>query len=389
MKVSRVFVLSVALVACADAPSPASSPWTLRVLLPHGWGRDEAVGVTVTVRDPTGRPHTLPTNERGEVSLLGAPPGRYTVAVEHTLGADAVFALTGHRQVVRLTGGAEIVRPPNDFSPATLRLTAPRLGGLVIREFYYTGARGTTPGAHYFSDQFVEVCNNATEPIDVAGLCIADIDGPSGPINPGTRPTAFRSDTNHVYAANVWRIPGAPGSRPLDPGACIVVAQDGTNHMPDSPLDLSDADWETFVERADMRDRDHPTVPNLLREHFTGGIDWLVTVFGPALVIFRVEDLASLERHPTPLGARVRIPVEAVLDGVEALMNADSADFKRLPPAIDRAFVFASGTYTGQSARRRAALRLRDRTVWQDTNDTHADFEIVDDPSPRYGTPSP
>jgi hypothetical protein len=221
----------------------------------------------------------------------------------------------------------------------------------------------------------------------VGGLLVADIDGPSGAINPGTRPTQFQSDAAHVYAGNVWRIPGAAGEHVLAPGESVVLAQDGTNHMPDSPLDLSDADWETYVERADMRDRDHPTVPNLTREHFTGGVDWLVTVFGPALVVFRADDLGALERVTTPIGARVRVPVEAVLDGAEALMDADSGDFKRLPPAVDRGFVFAAGTYTGQSARRRAAATVRGRTVWQDTGDTAADFEVVDAPSPRHAAP--
>ncbi len=376
----------LAAASCADAPPPAPPAWTVRVLLPRWWGRDEAAGVAVTVRDPAGARRTVTTDARGEVSLPAAAPGRYGFTVAHALDEGAVFALTGHRRAVSLTAEAEIVRPPNDPAPATLRLAAPRLGGLVIREFYYAGARGTTPDAHYFSDQFVEVANNATEPVDVAGLYVADLDGPSGEINPGTRPTTFQSDPAHVYAANVWRVPDdAP--RLLAPGESVVLAQDGTNHMPDSPLDLSDADWETFVERTDMRDRDHPTVPNLTRAHFTGGVDWLVTVFGPALVIFRVDDLAALERRSTPIGARVRVPVEAVLDGVEALMDADSGAFQRLPPAVSRGFVHAAGTYTGQSARRRPAAMVRGRTVWQDTGDTGADFEVIDAPSPRHGAP--
>lgn len=357
------------------------------MLLPQWWGRDEAVGVTVTARDPAGATRSLTTDARGEVTLPAAAPGRYRFTVDHGLGEEAVFALTGHRRAVRLTASAEIVRDANDRAAATLRLGAPRLGGLVIREFCYTGARGTTPDAHYFSDQFVEVANNATEPMDVAGLLVADLDGPSGAINPGTRPTAFRSDPAHVYAANVWRIPDGDGPRLLAPGESVVLAQDGTNHMPDSPLDHSDADWETFVERTDMRDRDHPTVPNLTREHFTGGVDWLVTVFGPALVIFRVDDLAALERRSTPIGARIRVPVEAVIDGVEALMDGDSEAFKRLPPAVDRGFVFAAGTYTGESARRRPAAIVRGRSVWQDTDDTAADFEVVEAPTPRHASP--
>jgi hypothetical protein len=386
----RTLLVALLLTACADAPDAPAPPaaWTVRLLLPQWWGRDEAAGVPLTVRDPSGATRTLVSDARGELTLPSAA-GRYTFTVDHPLDAAAVFALTGHRREARLTVTTEVVRSPNDRAPAVVRLAAPRLGGLVIREFYYTGARGVTPDAHYFSDQFVEVTNNATEPLSVGGLLIADLDGASGPINPGTRPTAFQSDPAHVYASNIWRIPGADGDHMLAPGESVVLAQDGTNHMPDSPLDHSDADWETYVERADMRDRDHPTVPNLTREHFTGGVDWLVTVFGPALVIFRAPDVAALTRASTPIGARVRVPVADVIDGVEALMNADSAAFKRLPPTIDRGFVAASGTYTGESARRRPAAMVRGRTVWQDSDDTAADFEWVDPPTPRHQAPTP
>lgn len=387
----RTILAALLLAACADAPdAPAPpAPWTVRVLLPQWWGRDEAAGVPVTVRDPSGATRAVTSDARGELTLTAAAPGRYTFTVDHALDAAAVFALTGHRREARLTAAAEMLRSPNDRAPASLRLAAPRLGGLVIREFYYTGARGVTPDAHYFSDQFVEVTNNATEPLPVGGLLVADIDGPSGEINPGTRPTQYQSDPEHVYASNIWRVPGADGEHLLAPGESVVLAQDGTNHMPDSPLDLSDADWETYVERADMRDRDHPTVPNLTREHFTGGVDWLVTVYGPALVIFRADDVAALDRISTPIGARVRVPVDAVIDGVEALMDADSAAFKRLPPAVDRGFVAASGTYTGESARRRPAAMVRGRTVWQDSDDTSADFERADAPTPRHRAPTP
>jgi len=386
MKFFRLAVIfSVAFASCADVPVlPLTAPRTIRVRLPAWWGSEAAEGVAVTVLDPAGAERSARTDGDGEFTLAGTAAGRHVLTVDHPLDAEAVFALTGHRRAVRLTARQEVVLSPTDPSIAELRLTAPRLGGLVIREFYFTGARGVTPGAHYFSDQFVEVTNNSTEPLSVAGLLVADIEGPSGRINPGTRPTAFQSDPDHVYASNVWRIPEGLAAPPLLPGESVVLAQDGTNHMPDSPLDLSDADWETFVDRTDQRDRDHPTVPNLTREHFTGGVDWLVTVFGPALVIFRVDDLAALERVATPIGARIRVPVSAVVDGVEALMDESSGPFKRLPAAVDRGFVYAAGTYTGQSARRRAAAVVRGRTVWQDTDDTAVDFEVVDAPTPRH-----
>ena len=40
-------------------------------------------------------------------------------------------------------------------------------------------------------------------------------------------------------------------------------------------------------------------------------------------------------------------PVESVLDAVEALMDADSMPFKRLPESVDAGFAYVSDTYVG------------------------------------------
>lgn len=72
-----------------------------------------------------------------------------------------------------------------------------------------------------------------------------------------------------------------------------------------------------------------------------------------------------------------RAPVDAVVDAVEALMDADSADSKRLPDSLDAGFVYVSDIYTGESVR-----RIRDGDRRQDTDDSSADFEVLSSPAP-------
>ena len=63
---------------------------------------------------------------------------------------------------------------------------------------------------------------------------------------------------------------------------------------------------------------------------------------------------------------------------MEALMDADSVDFKRLHTTVDSGFVHVSGTYTGESVR-----RVRDENGMPvDTNDSGADFEVSATPEP-------
>ncbi len=232
---------------------------------------------------------------------------------------------------------------------------------------------------HYFSDQFVELLNDSAERITIGGLLIGDVYGLAGEINPGMEPDSYAADEGHVYLETVWRIPGAPADVILEPGQSVVIAHDGTNHLPFSTVDLSGADWEAYVDDSGGDD-DYPTVDNLERVFFNGGYDWLMTVFGPSFVVLDLdeEDLEDFDAGPWELR---RAPVDAVIDAVEALMDADSGDYKRLPDGVDAGFSYVSDTYTGESIRRR---RLADDGpgALQDTNDSSADFEVVDRPQP-------
>ncbi len=253
-------------------------------------------------------------------------------------------------------------------------------GRLVVEEFYYAGSPPMGGTDHYFSDQFVELLNDSAERITIGGLFIGDVYGLAGEINPGMDPDSYAADEEHVYLETVWRIPGAPADEILEPGQSVVIAHDGTNHAPFSTVDLSGADWEAYVDDSGGDD-DYPTVDNLERVFFNGGYDWLMTVFGPSFVVLELDDEEDLEEFDEGPWELRRAPADAVIDGVEALMDGDSGDYKRLPDSVDAGFSYVSDTYSGESIRRR---RLADDGpgALQDTNDSGADFEVVDQPQP-------
>ncbi|MFQ3598577.1 MAG: DUF4876 domain-containing protein [Chloroherpetonaceae bacterium] len=252
-------------------------------------------------------------------------------------------------------------------------------GKLVIKQCYYTGSR-TPANTNYFSDQFHEIYNNSSDTVYVDSLCIADAFGASGQINPTTQPSEFQNDQNNVYVNNIWMIPGTGRSHALPPGKSIIIAQDGVNHLEfnANSIDLSGADWETYKTGGNANDTDNPDVPNMVQVHVVSGFDWLVTVFGPGMVIFKVPNPNMLE-SATPTGLtepRKKVPVSAVIDAFEALRDANSGSFKRIPFALDAGFTFASGTYTRESARRKVQSIVNGREILQDTDDSGEDFII-------------
>ncbi|MBL9025818.1 MAG: DUF4876 domain-containing protein [Myxococcales bacterium] len=259
-------------------------------------------------------------------------------------------------------------------------LGPPTIGGLVIEEVFYAGSPGLM--AHTFADQFIDIRNDSDGLVFADGLLVGDAYGAAGEINPGQPVSPFADDAEHVYLGNLFRVPGDGDDVPLLPGETLTIAHDGTNHQPDSILDLSGADFEAYIESSG-NDDDWPTVDNLEVVHFTGGYDWLMPVFGPGVVIARMDATTiELVEHPDFPGEKlVKIPVSAVVDGVEALMDSRSSAYKRLPAGVDASFAFVSDTYTGESIARRRGVE-GSIPLLLDSGSSAADFDLVAAPRP-------
>lgn len=389
---STILILAVlAIVGCKKREGGIQTA-TIQVSVeyPTTYSSSKAAGVQVKLTSKTdGTVLNGTTDANGMLRLSDIIPGTYNVSAVKSLTATEAQTLTGVAQELQLNAAE------NDFNiggtaTLNLKLSGSAVGSLLIKEVYYTGSK-TASGGTYFSDQFVEIYNNSTGVIYLDGLCIADLYGNSGLINPNSEATPFKTDAGNSYASNVWRIPGTGNQYPLQPGASIVIAQDGVNHKestlnPNSPVDLSNADWETYNQRDDNRDADAPNVPNLEKLYFTGGFDWLLTVFGPGLVIFRTDDFSKLEKVAIPnstLPERIKIPNNLVIDAFEGLKDANSVGYKRVPVALDAGFVYAADTYTAESFRRKVATTINGRRVLQDTNNSGNDFIKLAKPTPK------
>ena len=224
-------------------------------------------------------------------------------------------------------------------------------GHLKIEEVYYAGSIPTEGIERYYSDQFIQLRNTSEYTLDIGGLGIGDVFGVAGEINSGYEPDGFADDADNVYLGNLWQIPMDSQYRYLEPGGCIKIAHDAADHSPYSSFSHFDAHFETYVEEYD-RDTDDPIVENLSSIFYSGGYDWLITVFGPSIVIVdsaAVDDGEAFRYRGSDMW---KTPSEHVIDTMEAVMNANSGNFKRLHSSLDSGFQYVSGTYTGESVRR-------------------------------------
>ena len=68
-----------------------------------------------------------------------------------------------------------------------------------------------------------------------------------------------------------------------------------------------------------------------------------------------------------------KTPSEHVIDTMEAVMDADSGDYKRLHSNLDSGFQYVSGTYTGESVR-----RVMDNGRLIDTDNSTEDYYVTE-----------
>ena len=320
-------------------------------------------------------------------------PGIYTVSVSGS-GLDNVgfeYVLNGSLVNVALT---------EDCQPMTIDLLGLKKSSLIFKELYFAGCRTATNGT-YFKDNYYEVYNNSESTVYLDGMhmtCLA-------PTRATTKlPVWPEEDGNkYAYGDRVWKVPGNGTDYPLQPGESVVFALFGANHQleiynPKSPVNLANAEFEFHFGHVN-----YPDMPALNMEHvyyngqseITSGMQWLCSVFGPAMVIFRVPEgetwdpmndpnLSTTDlSKPTSKTLYVKIPIEYVLDAVECGDNETYINAKRVPAVLDAGIAWVGATYCGLSITRRfetdengnPVINSHGAHVYMDTNNSTDDFE--------------
>lgn len=362
---------------------------------PSGYKSKQAENVQVQLKNTSAEnTYSAVTNASGIAVFENITGGVYNVSASIELSAKQVEALTGIAKETKLTAAENNVSITVDKT-VNLELKGARIGDLVFKEVYYSGSK-TPTGKTYFSDQYYEIYNNSTDVIYADGLCLGEVE--AWKFKP-TKSVFLEAYPNKTAISSFWYIPGSGKEHPIEPGKSIIIAQDGINHKsdklgnPNSPVDLSNADWETYVKRDDNKDIDQPNVPNLELGYVNYfAYDWLTSVFGSAYAIFRIEgDIkAYVESNKVPRPGSsstfkyVLISNDKIIDGFQAYKDDSETSMPKVHAVIDAGFTFdPNGTYSGKCVRRKVKAVYDGRTVYQDTNNSTDDFLNNQDCKPR------
>ncbi|MFW5644420.1 MAG: DUF4876 domain-containing protein [Bacteroidota bacterium] len=380
--------------ACQKEEDPVYQ-LSVTVNFPDTYNSDVAEGAWVFATETSsGRVDSTQTDANGVALLENLTAGIYNVSATLTLSEAQAETETGVAEVIVLSSAENNFSVLQD-SETSLTLQGAVLGGLVFKEVYYTGSK-TPEDKNYFSDQYYEIYNNSTDVIYADGLCLGIVDGWATKASISVWLDEYPTKQ---ALQSFWYVPGSGTDHPINPGESIIIAQDGIDHKtdalgnPNSPVDLSDADFETYVPRDDNKDLDAPGVPNMEFGYATFlGFDWLTSVFGCGYVIFRidgdidtyVDNNKATKPESTSTTEYVLIDNDMIIDAFQAYADDSETGMPKLHSVNDAGFTFdPNGTYTGKCVRRKVKTVINGRTVYQDTNNSTNDFLNDQECAPR------
>ena len=272
--------------------------------------------------------------------------------------------------------------------PLSLKITPSGEGDFIIEEIFFAGT-ATLEGKQYFGDQYIKLYNPTDRVLYADGLVLAD--------------SEFLTVTKRDYTPNIMaeaftagsmvQIPGTGTQYPVQPGASIVIAEQGINHKENNPnsIDLSKADFENFYPPK-MKDVDGVGVTNNINLY---GIFIFNNRGNRSYVIARFPEgtaTATLQydyeyKVGTKLMQRqaLKIPNNWIVDAVN-LSTKKGFEWIVTAPSLDAGYTYVANdekdtSRYSKSVRRKVLSEKNGKPIFKDTNDSTEDFEILTTPT--------
>lgn len=248
----------------------------------------------------------------------------------------------------------------NAGEPLVIDLQASTLSQLVIKEFYFGGCPTNDGAKNFFYDKYVILYNNSEMDAPLENVCLAmtypyGSTGANYDIVDGKLLYDLGDDSWMPAAAAFWTF--GPTSAVVAPGGQVVVAFNSANKNTATYFNSVDLDDPSYYVTYDPSNYDnasyHPAPSsNIPTSHYLSiplkiglGNAWALSNTSPGFFVFAPPsgtDLVAFAQNPDnqdlyhnqKAGARFKIPLKWVLDGVEVFQAAKTNN-KRLLATVD------------------------------------------------------
>lgn len=372
-------------------------------------GIEKPGSYTITLTNSTSGKTVTAETENGSATVNGLIPGTYSVTASSSPSTSGGFTY-------RFSGSEPAASIVKDAVEVTLQIQAVKESALIIKEAFIAGDSYdlTDPndiwsGKTYFRDQFWEIYNNSEETVYADGVALAQILYASWNYS-----TIYQYDIpnpeKYVYVETIWQIQGSGTDYPIKPGESFIVAQWATDHNAahlanGHGVNTSSAEFEAIEGEGTagygasaFTITDGPAI-NMKRAVNAAGYNmpqWLVSTTDGALVMFhpstplKDEDFLTATNSESTKAREVAI--DDVLDAIQWYEGDDiwgDATKHNLPAVLDAGCSKFSAYCNKSIARKVASTRADGTKVYQDTNNSTDDFELVTPELRRGGAKIP
>lgn len=396
----RIFLLATlvwTLSACGEEGGDFRT-LRLRIVMPEGYEHITPSGRKVVLSGLGGEMRYEETTDASGTASFRVECGFYAARVHFVFrAADDPAANEEHIFSGRLEH-LDLSPATSTEVTATLPLEQSRLSRLVIREVYYGGCR-RADGKSYIKDSYIILHNNSEEAVSLDSLCLGTV-APVTSAKPS--PWMLYTDMKRLPVNMMgWQFVAEDKERlMLPPGGSVTVAMHAVNHrgegynQPNS-VDLSQVGWGFWD--AGLQHAISPGVQPLrlfwkgqatqkaYSFAVTGSTFFLYRIAGRRAEVYAAE-AENIETEPHATSAILRflmIPTEWVLDCVECVGSAAQLTNKHVPASLDASACYLPmGNFQGYALRRKMKQQEDGRVIYQDTNNSAEDFEVVKASSP-------
>ena len=326
----------------------------------------------------------LSQNELTLPLLMGSYELRITTTATYTLDGKTVAG-----ELSAFVSKIDVLSDSSFKIPLSIKAKG---NDFIIEEIFFVGTL-TPEGKQYFGDQYIKLYNNTDKVLYADGLVLAD--------------SKFLTVTKRDYTPDIMKeafavegmvqIPGTGTQYPVQPGASIVIAEQGINHKENNPnsLDLSKANFENYYPPR-VKDIDSPTVTNninlygILIFNNRGNRSYVIARFpeGTATSTLRYDyeyEVNVKGKIVKKTGSTLKIPNEWIVDAVN-LSTEKGFEWLVTDTSLDSGYTYVTKdeedkTRYGKSVRRKVLSENNGKPIFKDTNNSTEDFEILTTPT--------
>ncbi|MFT3822557.1 MAG: DUF4876 domain-containing protein [Chitinophagaceae bacterium] len=407
-----------------DGPSVIAVPVKLVYPATGSFTATEGVKVTMT----TGSSVFVASTDANGITSISVPLGVYDVSASDSRSEGGKsYAYNGAKAGVTVTSAWKTT------DTVTITLTESQASQIVIKELYGGGVQKDDNSGVFQYDRYVTLYNNSATTANLNNICIGMI----APYNAQGTNGFYGTDGELIYAKEGW-IPATQGfwyfqsNITIAPGKQIIVALNNAVNNTltyTKSVNLANADYYCMYDITKYSSTSYyvapaaviPTSHYMKAEAYGTGTAWALSVTSPGLFLFDVEGTTpsafaadASKTHTLTSYTSKKVPVEWVIDGVEAYLMNNTGNKKRFTPAVDAGAVYhlngqgysiyrnvnktatealsenvgklvynyskgtvsVGGTTDPSGIDAEASIKLGARIIYQDTNNSTNDFHL-------------